>query len=106
MDKERISENMFNYLAHKIRTNPNSLTVQYIEDIKGHFSLIGLGLRDEKKVTKVNHYFAKTKDPFSFNIPEIYNDVRTEIMMLVAAMSENENLLGRIANDVIKKYGD
>lgn len=104
--KREFPRNMFNYLAHKIRTAPNSLTAQYIEDMKGHFSLIGLGLKDEKKVTKANHYFTKTRDPFSFNIPDTYNDVRSEILMSVATMSENENLLGRIANDVIKKYGD
>ncbi len=104
--KREFPKNMFNYLAHKIRTNPNSLTTQYIEDMKGHFSLVGLGLQDEKKVTKANHYFTKTRDPFSFNIPDTYNDVRSEILMSVANMSENENLLGRIANDIIKKYGE
>ena len=104
--KKEFPRNMFSYLAYQIRTNPNSLTTNYIEDMKGYFSFIGLSMNDEEKTIKANHYFSKTKDPFSFNIPERYNDVRSEIQMAVVVMSQNEKLLGQIANDVIEKYAD
>lgn len=96
---------MYSYLAYQIRVNPDCLTTNYVVNMKGHFAFIGLGLMDQSKVKKANHYFTKTKNPLSFKIPETYNDVSSEILMSVAVMSENENLLGRIADDVIKKYG-
>ncbi len=61
---------MFSYLAYQIRTNPNSLTTNYIEDMKGYFSFIGLSMNDEEKTIKANHYFSKTKDPFFIQYPE------------------------------------
>ncbi|MCD8450353.1 hypothetical protein LNI98_11705 [Tenacibaculum dicentrarchi] len=99
-------ENMFNYLAYQIKSNPTILTNNYIEDMKGYFSFIGLSMEDEEKTRKANHYFSKTKDPFNFNIPQIYDNVKSEIQMSVVVISRNEELLGQIAEDVIKKYGD
>lgn len=104
--KKEFPKNMYNYLSYQIRTNPNMLTTNYIEDMKGYFSLIGLAMNDEEKTKKANHYYSETKDPFLFNIPAKYNDVRSDIQMAVVVMSGNERLLGQIATDVIEKYGN
>lgn len=104
--KKEFPKNMFNYLSYQIRTNPKILTSNYIEDMKGYFSLIGLAMNDEEKTKKANNYYSETKDPFLFNIPEKYNDVRSDIQMAVVVMSGNERLLGQIAKDVIEKYGN
>lgn len=104
--KKEFPRNMFNYLAYQIRTNPEILTTKYIEDMKEYFSLIGLSIDDEEKTKKANHYFTKTKNPFSFNIPERYEDVSSEIQMAVVVMSGNQKLIEQITNDVIKRYGE
>ena len=102
--RKEFPQNMFKYLSYQAQTNPRILTKKYIDDMKGYFALIGLGINDENKAKKANQYFSQSKDPFSFNIPEKYNDVKSDIYMSIAVMTENENLLERIANDVFKKY--
>jgi len=97
---------MFRYLCYQYRMNPNSLVGNDIEDLKGKFSIIGLGLSDESKVNLANEYFSTTQDPFAFQIPNSFQSVKGELYMAAGAMAENEKLLSKMVEDVIKKYGE
>lgn len=101
--KKEFPKNIYNYLSYQIRINPIRIK-NFEEDLKGYFSILGLGLNDKEKTKKANLYFTSTVDPFSFKIPEEYNDVSSEIYLSVTVMAENEKLFDRIMNDVKIKF--
>ena len=104
--KKEFGQNLYNFFSYKARINPNRLSPEFIEEMKGYYSLVGLGINDERLTKLANNYFITKSDPFSLNIPEKYREVQGEILMAMSIMSQCEKLLERIANDVNIKYAE
>jgi len=105
--KKEFIKNLSNYFLYKIKLNPESLTENYINDMKGHYSIIGLGVESMEKTKLANDYFQTNNDAFNFGynkIPSKYNDVANIIRFAPIAMMQNETDLQKIIDLTIEEY--
>jgi hypothetical protein len=105
--KKSFIKNLSNYFLYMLRLNPKSLDNQYIDNMKGYYSYIGLGIENKSKTDLANDYFITNKDSFNFgynSIPEKYNEVLYQIKLVPAVMMKNENDLQLILDYAIEEY--
>lgn len=105
--KKSFMKNLSNYFIYKLKSNPSSLNDKYIDDMKGYYSFIGLGIETKEKTDLANHYFKTNKNAFNFgfnSIPEKYNEVFSEINMAPIIMMQNENQLQELLDYSLEEY--
>lgn len=105
--KNNFLKNLSNYFQYKLRQNPKNLNSNYINDMKGYYSIISLGLDNKAKTDLANNYFKTNKDAFNFgfnSVQEKYNEVVSEIKMVPVLMSMSENQLQDLINHSIETY--
>lgn len=106
--KKSFKKNLSNYFIYKLKLNPSNLDDKYIDDMKGYYSFVGLGIETKEKTDLANHYFRTNKNAFNFglnSIPEKYNEVYSEINMVPIIMMQNENQLQEILEYSLEEYG-
>lgn len=105
--KKEFVKNLSNYFQYKLRLNPESLTENYINEIKGHYAFVGLGVDSAERTKLGNHYFETNNDSFDFGhntIPSKYNDVKDIIRWVPLIMMKNEKDLQEIINYTVDEY--
>jgi rRNA maturation protein Rpf1 len=98
---------MLSYLFYQYRLNPNILTDSYINNLKGHYAFVGLGLQDRVKVNAVNYYYQQHGNPFNIDISKVSKDdldAHQTLKNVILQMRANEDYLGYLSNEVLKFY--
>jgi hypothetical protein len=105
--KKEFVKNLSNYFLYKLKLDPESLTQNYINDMKGHYSFIGLGVDSMEKTKLANNYFQTNNDAFNFGfnkIPNKYDEVADLIRLVPVVMMKNEQDLQEIIDFTIEEY--